>query len=248
MLVSAQHVSQFQFPSNGKAYPKRIDKQARLPGLQSFNSLQTGKPIQRNIPSSQSSLTDSFNSLQTGKPIQSLNKEKFLARKGILFQFPSNGKAYPKFILLVCPFNCGLRFQFPSNGKAYPKNYRFGAKTETVKFQFPSNGKAYPKDKYLLPRYTCFSRCSFNSLQTGKPIQRYLPTKGRISGKSFNSLQTGKPIQRNQEARPQTEVLGFNSLQTGKPIQSGTVVGMQDSSSLSFNSLQTGKPIQSSPK
>ena len=89
----------------------------------------------------------------------------------LLFQFPSNGKAYPK----VC--GCdeasvidNIMFQFPSNGKAYPKtkhkffkkNFRrrvsIPFKRESVskviigiisvggrEFQFPSNGKAYPK-------------------------------------------------------------------------------------------------------
>ena len=40
-----------------------------------------------------------------------------------------------------------IEFQFPSNGKAYPKEFIQLRKEpiESPKFQFPSNGKAYPK-------------------------------------------------------------------------------------------------------
>ena len=85
------------------------------------------------------------------------------------FQFPSNGKAYPKFcfgftgltrFLVSIPFKRESVskahrdvvlvtidwFQFPSNGKAYPKHLYIGVSTMSNKvFQFPSNGKAYPK-------------------------------------------------------------------------------------------------------
>ena len=36
-------------------------------------------------------------------------------------------------------------FQFPSNGKAYPKKHKRSSTGCLSKFQFPSNGKAYPK-------------------------------------------------------------------------------------------------------
>ncbi len=86
----------FQFPSNGKAYPKRLEKsELTLWWTSSFNSLQTGKRIQRppprsknqrggvSIPFKRESVFkgpvcfscrrmqgQSFNSLQTGKCIQ----------------------------------------------------------------------------------------------------------------------------------------------------------------------------------
>ena len=65
--------NRFQFPSNGKAYPKRIavEVDSADNGI-GFNSLQTGKHIQRHI-----------------KPID-------LSKTNRPFQFPSNGKAYPK--------------------------------------------------------------------------------------------------------------------------------------------------------
>ena len=62
---------------------------------------------------------------------------------------------------------------------------------------------------------------SFNSLQTGKPIQRHNLMSRSSAGLSFNSLQTGKPIQRKaRKTQPQSSLQCFNSLQTGKPIQS----------------------------
>ena len=109
-------------------------------------------------------------------------------------------------------------------------------------FQFPSNGKAYPK--ILMHVMETDTDLSFNSLQTGKRIQRVsivwstrtlsvsIPFKRESVSKeflqkefrapdieSFNSLQTGKRIQRTLLQHLRGEILGFNSLQTGKRIQ-----------------------------
>ena len=61
----------------------------------------------------------------------------------------------------------------PFKRESLSKGRKSGAATQSVEFQFPSNGKAYPKEGMDLvfgrmPAY------SFNSLQTGKPIQRLL--------------------------------------------------------------------------
>ena len=86
----------FQFPSNGKVYPKCSDSRTCRIGF-CFNSLQTGKCIQRNsllsllLPSRKC-----FNSLQTGKCIQSKAAEILAEINREKFQFPSNGKVYPK--------------------------------------------------------------------------------------------------------------------------------------------------------
>ena len=139
------------------------------------------------------------------------------------------------------------KFQFPSNGKAYPKGwgqrhwaYRghtdvsIPCKRESLSkggwspqivsvwclgFQFPSNGKAYPK-------YANYAR------QKGYPL-------------GFNSLQTGKPIQRIEQDADIVAFLCFNSLQTGKPIQRILFICIHKHRITRFNSLQTGKPIQS---
>ena len=184
----------FQFPSNGKVYPKFVNCLNAIPKL-SFNSLQTGKYIQR---------------------AETANTRADEAE----FQFPSNGKVYPKtecfcqvyiLNLVSIPFkresiskegglghlrnNRHHKFQFPSNGKVYPKLPTTSSKTAPIKcfnslqtgkyiqssqrdpctrpvtrkFQFPSNGKVYPKGNGSPDKV---QRSRFNSLQTGKYIQR----------------------------------------------------------------------------
>ena len=88
-----------------------------------------------------------FNSLQTGKCIQSDDDDDGEVMALSQFQFPSNGKVYSKLLEWCIPGNrMESRFQFPSNGKVYSK---------------PSeSGGVYN------------SETSFNSLQTGKCIQR----------------------------------------------------------------------------
>ena len=136
----------FQFPSNGKAYPKA--------GWNMNVKLQTQTV---SIPFKRESLSKVVNVVVPLKPF--------------LFQFPSNGKAYPKFAgtenfrkyitngfhslqtgkpiqssLGYSALFWQLSFQFPSNGKAYPKDVSTRSKIFQIVFQFPSNGKAYPKD------------------------------------------------------------------------------------------------------
>ena len=114
----------FQFPSNGKAYPKSKARSTKDLSRPSFNSLQTGRHIQSyiswypmrgyikvSIPFKREGISKvqyvrpnvvqlvSFNSLQTGRHIQSL-LQSFADGSPLLFQFPSNGKAYPKFNLM----------------------------------------------------------------------------------------------------------------------------------------------------
>ena len=63
----------FQFPSNGKPYPKFRTRclRTRLSVLKSFNSLQTGNHIQRHRDDSgRKGKCWHFNSLQTGNHIQ----------------------------------------------------------------------------------------------------------------------------------------------------------------------------------
>ena len=244
-----------------------------LDSLIRFNSLQTGKHIQScpTLPMALKSSTVSFNSLQTGKHIQSWvwRLGERLVRQS--FQFPSNGKAYTKLDAgggLSVPSS--IEFQFPSNGKAYtkPNRTRIAARRAVV-FQFPSNGKAYTKWTLLTLtlEYRCFNslqtgkhiqrvmrinpadwiRKSFNSLQTGKHIQRgELPVGGQIET-GFNSLQTGKHIQSKFDAETCRKALSFNSLQTGKHIQRRLPNCPAEWRTISFNSLQTGKHIQRAP-
>ena len=92
-------------------------------------------------------------------------------------------------------------FQFPSNGKAYPKLIRNSKFSQKIfSFQFPSNGKAYPK--LIVGVQISRLQVGFNSLQTGKPIQRQLRIRTFHVKNRFNSLQTGKPIQRDPILSP----------------------------------------------
>ena len=138
----------FQFPSNGKAYPKRVITMG-MPAWYQFQFPSNGKAY----PKLYSALS------------------WFVLVS--LFQFPSNGKAYPKvyFTKDLLPAE-GNKFQFPSNGKAYPKtDDSHRRRDESTSFQFPSNGKAYPKQPCSGSGCT-YTWQSFNSLQTGKHIQR----------------------------------------------------------------------------
>ena len=88
----------FQFPSNGKNYPK-LGKGA----CGCVSVLTVSIPFKReNLSKGESSQRAndpkviSFNSLQTGKPIQSTIPQYRQQRGTIRFQFPSNGKTYPK--------------------------------------------------------------------------------------------------------------------------------------------------------
>ena len=124
-MKSGVQERQFQFPSNGKAYPKQQRWWQQRWWRRRFNSLQTGKPIQRksnekylhfkreyfvSIPFKRESLSKVTNGTLYGYA-------------ELVFQFPSNGKAYPKHLTMTeLDFRLFLNeFQFPSNGKAYPK-------------------------------------------------------------------------------------------------------------------------------
>ena len=153
-----------------------------------FNSLQTGKPIQSVIVLPKEKFqTIRFNSLQTGKPIQ---------RRKVLFQ---NGT------------HLWRMFQFPSNGKAYPKLEKRGDRGKGRSlFQFPSNGKAYPKNE--VTGTCCVSGGSFNSLQTGKPIQSQLETAS-----DFVNPSVSIPFKRESLSK------GYNEIQREKREESVSI-------------------------
>ena len=117
----------FQFPSNGKAYPKAERNQGYV--VSYFVSI----PFKRESiskgfcnPRHARFFYSGFNSLQTGKHIQSLYETLKTKITKLKFQFPSNGKAYPKRdTQRFKPRFDFAMFQFPSNGKAYPKTFCF---------------------------------------------------------------------------------------------------------------------------
>ena len=165
-----QSTHRFQFPSNGKVYSESPHPKLHILGSPvRFNSLQTGKCIQRISLGMTDELISGFNSLQTGKCIQRLNRIALYEVGHGEFQFPSNGKVYSEFFFVVCKVHyLQTMFQFPSNGKVYseittpiPKRrkqdvsipfkresvFRAGntswQKVVNFLFQFPSNGKVY---------------------------------------------------------------------------------------------------------
>ena len=111
----------FQFPSNGKADPKETIRQAEKRALYSFNSLQTGKRIQRMmvlmLASALLIVSIPFKR-ESGSKVPTEHEDGPFYNK---FQFPSNGKADPKVLLREQGRMLVDGFQFPSNGKADPK-------------------------------------------------------------------------------------------------------------------------------
>ena len=159
----------FQFPSNGKAYPK----------FQQYDHIIGGGLV--SIPFKRESVS------KEAIGIKVLGTDSV----SIPFKRESVSKVdiFDKFVSAI------EKFQFPSNGKAYPKDECSNQRTETGDdaFQFPSNGKAYPKNLKDLR--------TFVSYLVSIPFKRESVSKVAavfmlVLGFSFNSLQTGKRIQR----------------------------------------------------
>ena len=167
----------FQFPSNGKAYPKRVDESTGH-----VDSIHVSIPFKREslskveVETIQTEEREVFQFPSNGKayPKDLKGKDRNVIQE--VFQFPSNGKAYPKLItinyeryeryrgfnslqtgkpiqrgtiIMAVPIPVQNKFQFPSNGKAYPKRIRIPkSPNHNTEFQFPSNGKAYPKSRW----------------------------------------------------------------------------------------------------
>ena len=241
----------------------------------------------------------SFNSLQTGKHMERLELPAYRVGEGG-FQFPSNGKAHGKSRFHLKFWAPGEWFQFPSNGKAHgkfnsislatregkPKKVSIPFKRESTwkvrppraamrkhrsfnslqtgkhmesrhamvtyipnsgnVFQFPSNGKAHGKSADINV-YTVGREDRFNSLQTGKHMEREQLHGAGSNNHRFNSLQTGKHMERYSFGREIFPEKGFNSLQpgTGKHMESNTLVARAQLFYMCFNSLQTGKHMES---
>ena len=181
----------FQFPSNGKAYPKvEVFARAETSPL-SFNSLQTGKHIQRRTPERSAGTQSRFQFPSNGKPYpKSKNSRTRYTSNMILFQFPSNGKAYPKSMASLHPSPLHS-FNSLQTGKHIQSEELNLRNEDFHKFQFPSNGKAYPKEADLLQLTEEYLAC-FNSLQTGKHIQRASTTVDERDDIAFQFPSNGK--------------------------------------------------------
>ena len=114
VFKAGQEDQKFQFPSNGKVYSKKNVVEDKPPNaVESFNSLQTGKCIQR--MKSGCVVRTAFQFPSNGK----VDSAEVTTEIRAAFQFPSNGKVDSKWGGLA-----GLNaiwFQFPSNGKVDSK-------------------------------------------------------------------------------------------------------------------------------
>ena len=121
----------FQFPSNGKAYPKSytiaLERDLEIPIVIRFNSLQTGKHIQSDINATLSAGGDNVSipfKRESGYKVEIADDDLDM-NWADLFQFPSNGKADTKIVGSYTREDEYPLFQFPSNGKADPKRPHF---------------------------------------------------------------------------------------------------------------------------
>ena len=92
----------------------------------------------------------------------------------MLFQFPSNGKVYSKVDVVGLQRHQAPKvFQFPSNGKVYSKQrVTFWLIAKWGAVSIPFKRESVFKDGKRISQTWRSARDSFNSLQTGKCIQR----------------------------------------------------------------------------
>ena len=134
------------------------------------------------------------------------------------FQFPTNGKAYPK-SGNESRYRDLTSVSIPYERESLSKDDRIFVTVLDKLFQFPTNGKAYPKLRHRLHKTYDKDR-SFNSLRTGKPIQRV----DHVADESFLEL-VSIPYERESLSKVEKrrgrgrDERCFNSLRTGKPIQ-----------------------------
>ena len=134
-----------------------------------------------------------------------------------MFQFPSNGKVYSEFCCRGSCWLCPLAFQFPSNGKVYSESRRMGyGCPEGIWVSIPFKRESVFRDSAKRV-WTRRGKKRFNSLQTGKCIQRAKETQGKQPWKyGFNSLQTGKCIQSESKQREKIAQKVFQFPSNGK--------------------------------
>ena len=184
----------FQFPSNGKPYPKLLRYLRQHRQGRSFNSLQTGNHIQslyyNRRRSTGNHVSIPFKRETISKGNLGLVRVKFID----VFQFPSNGKPYPK-MRQVIQWQLLPRFQFPSNGKPYPKEVIVTTPPEICSIvSIPFKRETISKGgRQLKPSWQRRVSIPFKRETISKADA--LPSE-RLKEARFNSLQTGNHIQR----------------------------------------------------
>ena len=182
----------FQFPSNGKVYPK------------AHRTFQTDPMSIVSIPFKREGVSKDGDDKQTGFGTDTVSIP--FKREGV-----SKGGSVHRFGWVEL-------FQFPSNGKVYPKLMEKYDSEGLKSFNSLQTGRCIQSFTPLW-RVWRVGMC-FNSLQTGRCIQRKPQPVRTTRVVSFNSLQTGRCIQSfTQQLQTVIEWTGFNSLQTGRCIQ-----------------------------
>ena len=96
------------------------------------------------------------------------------------FQFPTNGKVYPKTLYLS--LRTALKqVSIPYEREGVSKVRKVAADSSAASmFQFPTSGKVYPKS--IMSHLYALTSTSFNSLRAGRCIQRIRPAINVASG------------------------------------------------------------------
>ena len=212
--------TEFQFPSNGKVYPKRQNPIWKdragivsipfkregiskvLPEHDIREILKVSIPFKREGISKEThhgesspTLHTSFNSLQTGRYIQSIDDNRLTDPFSTEFQFPSNGKVYPKRVHKI-PLPSTTRFNSLQTGRYIQRKKKVTHEEYCEAVSIPFKREGISKETHHGESSPTL-HTSFNSLQTGRYIQslsHYL--RNSLIASRFNSLQTGRYIQR----------------------------------------------------
>ena len=139
--------------------------------MKCFNSLQTGKRIQRRVSAAESEVQYPEVSIPFKRESVSKAAETASGRSSPLrkFQFPSNGKAYPKAVFHLLR-RLVLCFNSLQTGKRIQRSFKKSLDGPIFCVSIPFKRESVSKVEM---HYQCIEmHLSFNSLQTGKRIQR----------------------------------------------------------------------------
>ena len=244
----------FQFPSNGKVYSEKqkIYLSAHRRHL-CFNSLQTGKCIQSGTGGPVQELYDNVSIPFKRESVFRVaprrhNGGSRESKVSIPFKRESVFRVFSNPVHRVKR----LLFQFPSNGKVYSERHKQICRIcrrGYVSIPFKRESVFRDRDGHSRKRLGEIVSIPFKRESVFRVFSADAATRPVIVANRFNSLQTGKCIQRRQPrffAVCSTRLCCFNSLQTGKCIQRSSIMSSGNAAPTGFNSLQTGKCIQSS--
>ena len=224
---------------------KVVDDPTADDDIISFNSLQTGRSMERTVNTSTAPLirvSIPFKREGAWKVILVATLEK--KAKPVSIPFKREG-AWKVFHIFLTVQNVEQKFQFPSNGKEH------GKKTTGEKillaahlFQFPSNGKEHGKNDFERMKR---GAQSFNSLQTGRSME----SKRTVSASHTSAEYVSIPFKREgawKEIRVESFSAierCFNSLQTGRSMERSWMYTTTTTGAyIRFNSLQTGRSME----